>query len=71
MVKEFPLFTLERLAKKIGAERVSKEALVELRNLLLEIATEIARDAIEICKHAKRVTIKKEDIILAAKRWRK
>jgi histone H3/H4 len=68
MAKEFALYTLERLAKKAGAERVSKEALIELRNILLEIANKIAKDAIEMCAHAKRVTVKKEDIILAAKR---
>ena len=68
MPKDFALFTLERLAKKAGAERVSKGALIELKNILLEIANKIARDAIDLCNHAKRVTVKREDIILAARR---
>ena len=68
MAKDLALFTLERLAKKAGAERVSKEALIELKNVAMEIANRIAKDAIEFCNHAKRVTVKKEDILLAARR---
>ncbi|RLF07457.1 MAG: histone [Thermoprotei archaeon] len=70
MVKDFPLHSLEKLAKRVGVERISKEALIELREILLEIANDIARDAVEICSHAKRVTIKKSDVQLASKKYR-
>ncbi|MDI6806786.1 MAG: NFYB/HAP3 family transcription factor subunit [Candidatus Aenigmarchaeota archaeon] len=63
--KDFPLFTLERILKKAGAERISLSAAEELRTLLLEITDKIAKDAIALATHAKRTTVKKEDIKLA------
>ena len=65
MVKEFPLYPMEKILKKAGAERISKSAAEELRIALLEIAEKIALDAIAACRHAKRITIKREDIALA------
>ena len=67
MSKDFPLFALERLARKGGAERVSASALNELKLFVLETANKIAADAIAACNHAKRVTVKREDIILATR----
>ena len=69
MVKEFPLLPLEKLAKKAGAERIAREALLELRSILLEWTSEVAKQAVELCAHARRVTVKKEDVELAVKRW--
>ncbi len=72
MVKDFPLNPLEKIAKEVGkdvgADRVSSSAVKELKNILLEISGEIAKDAIEMTHHAGRVTVKKEDIVLAARR---
>jgi histone H3/H4 len=69
MVKEFPLLPLEILAKKagkeVGADRVASSAAEELRNILLEISDKIAVEAVAAAHHAKRVTIKREDIIMA------
>ncbi len=65
MAKDFPMFALERLARKAGAERVSASALNELKVFVLENAEKIAVDAVAACNHAKRVTVKKEDILLA------
>ena len=67
MTKDFPLFALERLARKAGAERVSVSAVKELKLFALEIADRIAVDAVAACKHAKRVTVKREDIQLATR----
>ncbi len=67
MAKDFPLFALERLARKAGAERVSVSALNELKTFALETAGKIAADAVAACNHAKRVTVKKEDIVLATR----
>lgn len=65
MVKDFPLLPLEKISKKAGAERISQSAVKELKVALLEISEEIARDAVAACRHAKRVTVKKEDIRMA------
>jgi len=67
MVKDFPLSPLERILKEAGAERVSTSAVKELKEILLEISDKIAKDAIEITHHAKRVTVKGEDIKLASR----
>lgn len=67
MVKAFPLFPLEQIARKAGAERVSHDALIALRDTLLEISDKIASDAVAIARHAGRVTVKGEDIKLAVR----
>lgn len=67
MPKDFPMFALERLARKAGAERVSVSALNELKIFALETADKIAVDAVAACAHAKRVTVKREDIVLATR----
>ena len=71
MVKEFPLLPLEILAKKagkeVGADRVSASAVEELRNILLEFSDRIAVEAVVAAHHAKRVTIKREDIVMAVR----
>ncbi|MBI2545383.1 MAG: histone family protein [Candidatus Aenigmarchaeota archaeon] len=68
MVKDFPLLPLEKIAREAGAERVSASALHELKKVLLEISEDIARNAVKFSEHAKRVTVKSEDIVLANKR---
>lgn len=67
MVKDFPLAPLEKILRRAGAERVSKQALKELKLILLEISNKIALDAIALAHHAKRLTIKREDIRLAVR----
>lgn len=67
MVKDFPSTPLERVMRKAGAERVSSSAVNEMKNMMLEIADKISADAIAAAKHAKRVTVKKEDIVLATR----
>jgi len=68
MVKDFPLLPLEKIAREAGAEWVSHSALVALKEILLEVSEELAREAVKLSEHAKRVTVKREDIILASKR---
>lgn len=67
MVKDFPLYPLEKILRKAGAERVSTRATQALKEVLLEESDKIARDAVKLAEHAKRVTVKREDIILASK----
>ena len=68
MVKDFPLLPLEKIARQAGAERVSTSALIALKEALLEISEELAREAVKLAEHARRVTVKREDIVLASKR---
>jgi histone H3/H4 len=56
-----------RILKKAGAERVSDESAEELRRVIEDIATEIAKNAVDMSKHARRKTVKAEDVKLASK----
>ncbi|MFH1623396.1 MAG: histone [Candidatus Aenigmatarchaeota archaeon] len=67
MVKEFPGSPLERVMRKAGAERVAASAVDEMRNVMLDMAGRIASDAIAACRHAKRSTVKREDVALATR----
>ena len=68
MVRTFPLAPLEKIARKAGAERVSVSAVKAVRDAVLDMADKIAMDAIAASRHAKRVTIKAEDITIASRR---
>jgi histone H3/H4 len=59
--------TLLKLARKSGIKRISKEALIEVENFILELTEKISKKAIEFSTHAKRMTVKKEDVELATK----
>ncbi len=66
-----PLAAVERIIKKVGQAhgitRVSDKAVRYLKEALEEIAMEIAEEAVRLAGHAKRTTIKPEDIKLAVK----
>ncbi len=64
---ELGLSAMYRILKKSGAERVSDESADELRRIVEDIATEIAKNAVDMSKHAKRKTVKAEDVKLASK----
>jgi histone H3/H4 len=59
--------TLIKLARKAGIKRISKEALMELEGFIIEMTEKISKKAIEFANHAKRMTVKKEDIELATR----
>lgn len=62
---EIPLAPLERILRREEAERVSPEAVKELRKSVEDYAEAIAEAAVMAAKHAGRKTIQKEDILLA------
>jgi len=66
--KEIPLAPIDRILHKVGAERVSDEAIRALRDLLEKLAEDIAREALEAAKHAGRKTVTKEDVEFAVRR---
>lgn len=62
-----PLAAMEKILKQSGAERVSDKAKVALKNVVEDIAEEIAESAVKLALHAGRKTVKEGDIKLAAK----
>ena len=62
-----PLAAMERILKQSGADRVSDKAKVALKNTMEDIADQIAVKAVNLAKHAGRVTVKASDVKLAAK----
>ena len=68
---ELGLSSMYRILKKAGAERVSDESAEELRSVIEEIALEIAKNSVEMSKHAGRKTVKAEDVKLATKTLKK
>jgi histone H3/H4 len=61
-----PRAAVIRLMKKAGNMRVEKGAVEELRNFLEDKAAETAKKAAGLAGFAKRKTITKEDVGLAA-----
>jgi len=57
-----PISPFERIAKKVGVKRISKDAVEELRDCIDELGVEIAEKAVKISRHANRRTIKLRDI---------
>jgi histone H3/H4 len=66
-----PIAPVERIIRKAGADRVAEDAGVELAKVLEEYGIEISREAITLANHAKRTTVKEEDIRLAVARLKK
>ena len=66
-MSEIPKAPIARIIKDTGAERVSEDAKAELAEYLEEVARDVAIEANNVAKIAKRKTIKTVDIILAIK----
>ena len=56
------LLVFERLAKKVGIKRISKEALEEMRDIVTEEGLELAERAFKLSRHANRKTVMLDDV---------
>jgi histone H3/H4 len=56
------ILSFERLAKKVGIKRISKDALEEIRDIITEEGLDIAERASKISNHANRRTIMLDDV---------
>lgn len=65
---ELSVAPMHRICKKAGAERVSESAAKELAKALEDIGIKIAVEAKDYAKHARRKTVKAEDIEIAVRK---
>ncbi|MBN2052248.1 NFYB/HAP3 family transcription factor subunit [Candidatus Woesearchaeota archaeon] len=65
--KILSLLAMEKLMKNAGAYRVGEDAKEALRDVLEDYAEKVSKKADELSRHARRSTIKSEDIKLASK----
>jgi histone H3/H4 len=56
------LLAFERIAKKNGVKRISKQALEETREIIEEIGLEIAESAVKVSRFAGKKTIMESDV---------
>jgi len=61
-----PIAAIERIVRKAGIERISADAVKEITKTVEEIGAELALEAAQAARHAKRKTILREDIKLVA-----
>jgi len=66
--RRIPLASMEKIIKKAGADRVSDKAKIALKEILEDLAENVAASAARLASHAGRKTVKGRDIKLAAKR---
>jgi DNA-binding protein len=64
---KIPSAVVKRIMLEAGCQRVSADAVAELGKLLVERGHEVAKQAQAAAEHAKRSTVKAEDVALAAK----
>ena len=66
-MSEIPKAPIARIIKESGAERVSEDAKAALAEYLEEVARNVAKEANNVAKIAKRKTVKADDVKLAIK----
>ena len=63
-----PLAPVERIARKAGIDRISADAIKEIAKIIEELGHELALEAAQVARHAKRKTILREDIKFIARK---
>ncbi len=63
-----PMLPFERIAKKAGVKRISRDALEELHDIVEEYGMEIAERAVKLSRHANRRTVMVGDIRFVVKK---
>lgn len=70
---EIPFATMDRILRQEGGYRVSEDAAMKLREVVEDLARDVARTSVEMCKHAGRRTVRAVDVEMALKvtlnRW--
>lgn len=61
-----PLAAVERIARKAGVKRISTKAIKELERIADQIGLELALEAAQAARYAKRKTVLNKDIKLVA-----
>jgi DNA-binding protein len=64
---KIPAAVVKRIMTEAGAQRVSADAVAELSKLLVERGHELTKGALAAAEHAKRTTLKADDVQMAAK----
>ncbi|UCG94974.1 MAG: histone family protein [archaeon] len=67
-MSNLPLAPIERILKKAGANRVSKEACEEFAGVIEEVAFELAAETASLATHAGRKTVLAKDVKLAKRK---
>ncbi len=67
-MSELPLAPIERILKKAGASRVSREACEEFASVIEEITYELAAETAALARHAGRKTVLAKDVKLARRK---
>jgi len=60
------VLSLERIAKNAGVKRISRKALDELREIVMDYGGEIAEQSVRLSRHAMRKTVKEDDVRFVA-----
>jgi len=68
MARVLSSLAMGKLLKKAGAERVSQGAKRKMIEVMEDFALDLGAKANRLSKHAKRKTVKAEDIVEAARR---
>lgn len=64
-----PLAAMEKIIKQAGAERVSEDAKVALKEIIEQKAEEVSQRATKFALHAGRKTVKSQDVKLAIREF--
>jgi histone H3/H4 len=61
-----PLASIDRIMRKAGVDRISADAVEELSKTIEDLGCDLALEAAQVARHAKRKTILKKDVRFVA-----